>query len=73
MLPKESLLSRQANAIVENKDEIHDLRILLDDLNILGTQHNIQGATKMYGTLRNCVELYFNVLKSLSEERGKAD
>lgn len=68
MSTKESLLGKQARAIVEYKDEIHDLRLLLDDLNVLAKEHNIQGATKTYVTLRNCVELYFSVLKSLSED-----
>jgi uncharacterized protein (DUF342 family) len=70
---KEGLMSKQANIIVQNKDDIHDLRILLDDLNALAREHNIQGAVKTYRTLCNCVELYFNVLnEGLTEEEKKS-
>ncbi|MBS7614465.1 hypothetical protein KEJ18_01840 [Candidatus Bathyarchaeota archaeon] len=71
MSAKDSLLGKQARAIVENKDEIHDLRMLLDDLNVLAKEHSIQGATRTYVTLRNCVELYFIVLKSSYENQDK--
>jgi hypothetical protein len=70
---KDGLMSKQANTIVQNKDEIHDLRILLDDLNTLVREHNIQGATKTYRILCNCVELYFNVLnEGLTEEEEES-
>jgi hypothetical protein len=69
---KDRLMSKQANVIIENKDEIHDFRILLDDLNTLAREHIIQGAAKTYKILCNCVELYFNVLnEGLSEEEKK--
>jgi hypothetical protein len=70
---KDRLMSKQANVIAENKDEIHDFRILLDDLNALAREHNIQGAAKTYRILCNCVELYFNVLnEGLTEEEKKS-
>jgi hypothetical protein len=69
---KEGLMSKQANMIVQNKDDIHDLRTLLDDLNALEREHNIQGAAKTYRMLCNCVELYFNALnEGLTEEEKK--
>ena len=66
---KDGLMSKQANTIVQIKDEIHDLRILLDDLNTLTKEHNVQGAAKTYRILCNCIELYFNALnESLTKE-----
>ncbi len=70
-MSKDSLLGKHADIIIENKDEIHDLRTLLDGLNVLAKEQNIQGATKTYVTFRNCVDLYFNLLKSSSENQGK--
>ncbi len=70
---KDVLMSKQANTIVQNKNEIHDLKILLDDLNALAREHNIQGAAKTYKILFNCVELYFHVLnEGLTEEEKKS-